>query len=49
MSNAERIAMTRKQEFGYDEFNENAYTMPVFIEVRVHGKVKVYKPRKEAA
>ena len=44
MSNAERIALTRKQEYGYDEFNENYYQYKV-VKVLVHGKVIVFKPK----
>lgn len=44
MSNAERIAKTRKEEFGYDEFNEDYYEVKA-VKVLVHGVVKVYRPK----
>ena len=44
MSNAERIAITRKQEYGYDEFNENHYEFKA-VKVMVHGKVVVFRPK----
>ena len=45
MSNFERITMTRKQEYGYDEFSENDYQFPRCIKVNVHGVVKVFQPK----
>lgn len=43
MSNAERIALTRRQEYGYDEFNEETYQIPRSIKVECRGVVKVLK------
>ena len=48
MSNAERIAITRKQEFGFDEFNENDWELsrPIkYVKVRVNGKIRVFRPK----
>lgn len=47
MSNAERIALTRKQEFGYDEFNNDHYEFKA-VKVLVRGKVIVFKPKEVA-
>lgn len=44
MSNAEMITATRKQEYGYDEFNENRYQFKV-VKVLVRGKVIVFRPK----
>lgn len=44
MSNAERIAITRKEEYGWDEFNENHYQFKV-VKVLVRGKVIVFRPK----
>lgn len=45
MSNAMMIALTRRQEDGYDSFNENHYSYrPKAVTVKVHGKIVVYKP-----
>ena len=47
MSNAERIALTRKQEFGYDEFNTNSWYVEKevkTIKVKVNGVIRVFKP-----
>ena len=46
MSNAQMIAMTRRQEDGYDSFNENSYEISL-VTVKVKGTVKVYRPGKE--
>jgi len=48
MSNAERIALTRTEEDGYDSFNENHWSKSysTFV-IRVNGKIKIYHPRKE--
>ena len=48
MTNAERIALTHKQESGYDSYNEDYYVLPkTSVAVTVRGKVFVYKPGKE--
>ena len=47
MSNAEALAVTRRQEDGYDSFNHDRYEVEV-VRTIVRGKVFVYKPRKEA-
>ena len=47
MSNAEAIALTRRQEDGYDSFNEEAYRFhPETVTVR--GVIRIFKARKEA-
>lgn len=46
MSNAERIIETRRQEYGYNEFEENAFEIRQ-VAVKLHGKLIVFKPRKE--
>ena len=48
MSNAERIALTRRQEFGFDEFNENEWELqrPIkIVKLKVNGKIRVFKPK----
>lgn len=47
MSNAERIAKTRQEEYGYNEFEENDWSLYRTVKVKVHGKIYVYKPRRE--
>jgi len=47
MSNAMMIALTRRQEDGYDSFNENYYELPRVKEVKVvvRGVVRVFNPK----
>ena len=46
MSNAEAIALTRRQEDGYDSFNEEVYRFhPEAVTVR--GVIRIFKARKE--
>lgn len=48
MSNAMMIAMTRKQEDGYDSYNENDWTLerPVkAVKVKVNGVIRVFNPK----
>ena len=48
MSNAMMLALTRRQEDGYDSFNENHWEyVPKVITAQVRGKIIVFKPRKE--
>ncbi len=46
MSNAEAIALTRRQEDGYDSFNEEGYGIGA-VTVTVRGRVRIIKARKE--
>ena len=46
MSNAEAIAMTRRQEDGYDSFNDDVFISNPVV-VRVKGTVRIYRARKE--
>ncbi len=46
MSNAEAIAMTRRQEDGYDSFNDDVFVSKAAV-VKVKGTVKIYRARKE--
>ncbi len=46
MSNAEAIALTRRQEDGYDSFNEETYRFhPETVTVR--GAIRIFKMREE--
>ncbi len=46
MSNAEAIALTRRQEDGYDSFNEEVYRFhPEAVTVR--GVIRIFRPGKE--
>ena len=47
MSNYERLIMTRKQECGWDEYNDDPYTKPVpkSVTFMVKGTVKVFRPK----
>lgn len=47
MSNAMMTAMTRKQEYGYDEYNENSYELPRVKEIKfkVRGVIRVFQPK----
>lgn len=46
MSNAEAIAMTRRQEDGYDSFNDDVFVSNAAA-VKVKGTVRIYRARKE--
>lgn len=47
MSNAMMIAMTRKQEDGYDSYNENEWELPRVktVKIKVNGVIRVFKPK----
>lgn len=47
MSNAMMIAYTRRQEDGYDSFNENEWELPRIKEIRVkvRGVIRTFKPK----
>lgn len=47
MCNAMMIAMTRKQEDGYDSYNENEWELPRYktVKVKVHGTIRVFNPK----